>query len=164
MFAILKHFWQWLRFWLLWIVSCVLNYRILAAVRQFYYTDNVDSDFFKQVSGRIDNWVAIVGGFAFLLMIYLLNAFYKDKGLIVTRFSLVTAMQFLLLGILRLASAPFALKYNSTFQLTPEYIGLSLGLILVSFGLFSIAARMSGEPLKIMVKRLLRLRREDRYW
>ena len=162
--AIVGRFLQWWRFWLFWIISSGLNFAILAALRQFYYTDDIHSDFFKEVSGPVDNWVAVIGGFVCLLLIYLLNAYYKDKEPIVNRFSFVTAIQLLMLGVLRLASAPFAEKYNSAFDLTPGYVGFSIGAVVASLVLFVIVARNSGEPLVVMVKRLLRIHREDRYW
>ncbi|MDI9420060.1 MAG: hypothetical protein GX228_08855 [Firmicutes bacterium] len=163
MLVILRRFMAWSRFWLLWIISSGLNFIILATVRQFYYTDDFYSEYFEQVSGPIDNWVAVVGGFACLLLIYLLNEFYKDKALIVTRFSFVSAIQFLLLGILRLASAPFALKYNKAFELTASYVMFSVGAILLSLILFGLVARTSGESFLIMIKRLLRIYREDKF-
>jgi hypothetical protein len=36
--------------------------------------------------------------------------------------------------------------------------------VVASLVLFVIVARNSGEPLVVMVKRLLRIHREDRYW
>lgn len=161
---ILRRFFEWWRFWLLWIISAGLNFVILATVRQFYYTDDVYSDYFKHVAGLIDNWVYVIGGFTCLLLIYLINAFYKDKTLIVARFTFVSAIQFLLLGILRLTTAPFAEKHNSTFQLTPAYVWFSIGAIFIGVVLLVLAARNGGESLWVMIKRLLRLRREDKYW
>ncbi|HKM17515.1 MAG TPA: hypothetical protein VJ064_04770, partial [Limnochordia bacterium] len=64
---------------------------------------------------------------------------------------------------LRLASAPFALKYNKAFELTASYVMFSVGAILLSLILFGLVARTSGESFLIMIKRLLRIYREDKF-
>jgi len=160
----LTRFYNWLRFWVLWIISSGLNFMILFTIRQFYMTDDLHSDYFKTVAGPIDNWVAFIGIFFCVLLIYLLNAFYKEAELIKARFVFVSSLQLLLLGIFRLATAPFALKFDATFQLTHGYILVSIGALVLSVVLLWLTARNNNESMLGMIKRLMRIHRDNKYW
>ncbi len=160
----LKRIYYWLRFWLLWPLSSWLNFVILVALRQFYMTDDVLSDYFKEVASKIDTWLLLIVGLGCLLMVYLLNAFYKNEYEIWRRFTFVTACQLFLLGVVRLTSAPFALKYSESFQLTSSYILYSSGMILTGMLLIGILIKVNRQTLVPMVKKLFRLYRDDKYW
>lgn len=158
----LTRFFRWLRFWILWLTSCGLNFLILSTVRQFYMTDDIHSEYFETVAVKVDNWVVFLGGFTWLLLVYLLNAYYKEN--IYRRFSFVTALQLILLGIVRLASGPFAEKLNAEFQFTTMYTVVSVGCMIVGVILLVIIARTQGERPLRMLKRMLRITRDNKYW
>lgn len=153
---------HWVKFWLLWIFSSGFNFLIFLTLRQFYMTDDVYSDYFVDVAGRIDNLVTFVGIFFSVVLVYLLNSFYKEK--ILERFIFVSSWQFLIYGILRLITIPFMLKLNPGYQLTVNYVLVSGLAICAAPMLFRISKGMSSESSKVMVKKLFKLIRPDKYW
>ncbi|HHT36306.1 MAG: hypothetical protein ACE3NC_02290 [Candidatus Wallacebacter cryptica] len=160
----MTRFYHWLRFWVLWWISAGLNFGILMTIRRFYMTDDVLSDYFKMVAGPIDNWVAFLGIFICLFLVYLINAFYKEPELITTRFMFVSSLQLPLFGILRLVTAPFALRLDSEFELTVAYVLISLAAIVIGVLMFWRTIKNKNESMLRMLKRFARLYRDDKYW
>lgn len=147
----------WLRFWVFWLISAGLNFFLLAVIRQFYMTDDVYSDYFNDVASKIDSWVILIIGFSLVVLVLLTNTFYQDKAKIINRFKFVSSLQLMLLGLLRLTSAPMAVKLTSDFQITAGYIFCSIIFMAAGFVLYFYTTRLSTEKPKDMLKNLFKV-------
>lgn len=154
---IMKRILNWFRFWVFWLTSAGLNFFILAVIRQFYMTDDVHSDYFNYVASKIDSWVILIIGFSLIILVLLLNTFYKDQAKVIPRFGFISSLQLILLGLLRLASAPFAVKFASDFPITAGYILSSIGFLAAGFVLYFYTIRRSLEKPKDMLKKLFKI-------
>ncbi len=145
------------RFWILWLTSASLNFFILAVSRQFYMTDDFESDYFTEVASRIDAWVVMLLGFGLIVFTLLINTFLKDPEKIISRFGFVSGLQLFILGVLRFASIPFVTHFKSEFLVTGGYIGASIGLVILGLVLFGLVLWKSPERPKEMLKTLFKV-------
>lgn len=124
-------------------------------------TDDVTSEYFRQVSGFIDNWVFLILGTLAVLLVYLLNGFYKED--IFMRFKFVSGGQGMLFGFLRIVSIPFALKYNARFELTITYVVFAIIAMVLGFYLIKDTKENYTSGLWRLTRRLFRIK-EGKFW
>lgn len=150
-----------LKFWFLWIFSSANNFFILGVLRQFYMTSDINSDYYLETVAKYDAWIGYTWAFASILLIYLLNAFYKEQ--INQRFAFITSLQLFFLGALRLMSAPLALRLDHEFELTASYIIISIIFVGVGVVFYQKTPKIGNETRITMLKRLF-LIREKKFW
>lgn len=150
-----------LKFWLFWVTSSVVNFFILGAIRQFYLTSETDTTYYIEQASKLDAWVGFLLVFTCILLIYLLNAFYKEE--INKRFLFISSLQLMILGIARIFSAPFAIHLDQEFEFTTRYVIISLASIILGVILYWYFKKFSKEKPTRMLRSLFRIRAK-KFW
>lgn len=157
----LKRFLKRLSFSVCWWISSAMNFIWAYALRHFYLTDDLSSDYFREVAGFIDNWVFFVFGFFCLLLTYMLNTFYQED--LRKRFLFITSQQLMVLAVINILTAGSKVRLQSTFQLTWYYFVIWLVCLAGGLYLYNYVKRLEPNPLSLF-KKLFKLKRNESYW